>query len=150
MQAHWLDRDKNQLTVDDLRAEGVLLEQLTTDERRYRPSLDALRRERGYVAQDQLALSPETPSLDAICREHVGEHYHLADEVRFVLEGEGVFDIRSSDDRWMRVKIEEGDLIVVPEKRHHRFMLTASRTIRCLRLFKDETGGVTHYREAAS
>ena len=65
-----------------------------------------------------------------------------------MLDGEGVFDIRSSDDRWLRVKVERGDLIVVPAKRYHRFELTDAKSIRCVRLFKDQSGWVPHYREA--
>ena len=72
--------------------------------------------------------SPSTPNLDAICAKFVDEHFHDDDEVRFVLEGEGIFDIRSRDDRWMRVVGRAGDLIVVPKDRHHRFMLTEQKT----------------------
>ena len=61
--------------------------------------------------------------------------------MRFVLEGEGIFDIRSRDDRWMRVVVEQGDLIVVPKDRHHRFMLTETKTIRCVRLFRTRAAG---------
>jgi 1,2-dihydroxy-3-keto-5-methylthiopentene dioxygenase len=64
-----------------------------------------------------------------------------------VLEGEGVFDIRSRDDRWMRVTVEEGDLIIVPKNRHHRFFLTDRKTIRCVRLFQDQSGWVPQYRD---
>lgn len=63
-----------------------------------------------------------------------------------MLEGAGVFDIRSSDDRWMRVVVEPGDLLVVPARRYHRFELTEARTIRCVRLFQDMSGWVPHYR----
>jgi len=64
----------------------------------------------------------------------------------FVLEGEGIFDIRSKGDRWMRVKVEAGDLIVVPKERYHRFELTETKTIRCVRLFQDASGWVPEYR----
>ena len=67
-----------------------------------------------------------------------------------MLEGEGIFDIRSRDDRWMRVKVEEGDLIVVPAKRYHRFELTETKTIRCVRLFQDQSGWVPVYRQEAA
>jgi 1,2-dihydroxy-3-keto-5-methylthiopentene dioxygenase len=98
------------------------------------------------VEQDQVALAPSTPNLEAICAKFVDEHFHDDDEVRFVLEGEGIFDIRSHDDRWMRVLVQRGDLIIVPKDRHHRFMLTGSKNIRCVRLFKDSSGWVPHYR----
>ena len=147
MQAHWLDESGAEpISIDTLRDNGVLFEQLPTDEATFQRSLDTLKADRGYVEQDVVELRPETPGLDEICAKFVDEHLHSEDEVRFVLEGEGVFDIRSKDDRWMRVKVEQGDLIVVPEKRYHRFMLTEQRTIRCVRLFKDRSGWVPQYR----
>lgn len=113
------------------------------------PDLDALATAQGYVEQDVVALRPDTPNLDAICAKFVDEHTHDDDEVRFVLEGEGIFDIRDGADRWMRVVVEPGDLIVVPAGRNHRFLLTDTRMIRCVRLFKDAAGWVPHYREVA-
>ncbi len=145
MQAHWIDNDED-LTRLDLSAQGVLYEKLSTDETEYQEKLDELRDRRGYIEQDTIALDPKTPNLDTICNKFVDEHVHDDDEVRFVLDGEGIFDIRSLGDRWMRVKVEPGDLIVVPAKRNHRFLLTDKKNIRCVRLFKDASGWVPHYR----
>jgi 1,2-dihydroxy-3-keto-5-methylthiopentene dioxygenase len=150
MQAHWLDAlgtDKtDRIDPDVLDAEGVLYRRLPLDAAAYQGPLDDLASGRGYVAQDTIELSPETQNLDAICAKFVDEHHHDDDEVRFVLEGEGIFDIRSRDDRWMRVEVEAGDLIVVPRARHHRFFLTERKRIRCVRLFKDASGWTPHYR----
>lgn len=147
MEAYWLESsDREPISIDTLQAHGVLFEQMPTEEAAYQGALDALKDARGYVEQDIVQLTPDTPDLDAICAKFIDEHLHTDDEVRFVLEGEGVFDIRSLDDRWMRVKVERGDLIVVPKDRHHRFMLTDARHIRCVRLFKDKSGWVPHYR----
>jgi cupin superfamily acireductone dioxygenase involved in methionine salvage len=38
---------------------------------------------------------------------------------------------------------------VVPAGRWHRFLLTEARSIRAVRLFKDASGWVPHYRAAA-
>jgi 1,2-dihydroxy-3-keto-5-methylthiopentene dioxygenase len=145
MHARWLD-DEAPIDEPTLRAEGVSYERLDVDPDLHRRPLDALKARAGYVEEDEVALRPDTPDLEAICAKFVDEHLHTEDEVRFVLEGEGVFDIRSRDDRWMRVTVEPGDLIVVPKDRHHRFFLTERRTIRCVRLFQDKSGWVPHYR----
>ena len=147
MKAHWLDRGEV-IDAAQLNGQGVFYMRLATEERSYQPPIDQLKRERGYIEQDVIALAPETPNLDAICAKFIDEHHHDDDEVRFVLEGEGIFDIRSRDDRWMRVVVEPGDLIVVPKDRHHRFLLTDSKTIRCVRLFRDTSGWVPRYRAA--
>ncbi|MCA9557076.1 MAG: cupin domain-containing protein [Myxococcales bacterium] len=114
----------------------------------YREAIDHLMRTRGYTAQDLVELTPATPDLDALEEKFVGEHTHHDDEVRFVLEGEGIFDIRDDDDRWMRVEVTAGDLLVVPANRHHRFLLTDAKFIRCVRLFQDPAGWIAHYRDA--
>ncbi|MCA9576156.1 MAG: cupin domain-containing protein [Polyangiales bacterium] len=151
MNATYLDHDgapgAESITPAELNAEGVYYATAPTDPAHYQGALDALMSERGYIEQDEVALSPSTPNLDALCAKFVGEHYHDDDEVRFVLEGEGIFDIRSLAGRFMRVVVEPGDLIVVPALRHHRFMLTDQKTIRCVRLFKDQSGWVPHYAE---
>jgi 1,2-dihydroxy-3-keto-5-methylthiopentene dioxygenase len=146
MKAHWLERT-GEIPAQELTANGVYYEKLSTDEGAYQAALDRLRKERGYIEQDVIALAPQTPNLETICAKFIPEHYHDDDEVRFVLQGEGIFDIRSRDDQWMRVTVEPGDLIVVPKERHHRFMLTETKTIRCVRLFKDQSGWVPHYRQ---
>jgi 1,2-dihydroxy-3-keto-5-methylthiopentene dioxygenase len=147
MDAQWLDDHDTQLIDGErLAAEGVLYQTLALDPAAYRAPLDALKAAQGYVQEDIVALTPTMPNLDAICAKFVDEHHHDEDEVRFVLEGEGIFDIRSKDDRFMRVTVVPGDLIVVPAGRPHRFMLTEPKTIRCVRLFKDPSGWVAHYR----
>jgi 1,2-dihydroxy-3-keto-5-methylthiopentene dioxygenase len=145
MKATWLDQAR-ELSKEELLANDVYYAQLETDPARFQAPLDQLKQERGYIEQDEVQLSPATPNLDAICAKFVDEHFHDDDEVRFVLEGEGIFDIRSKDDQWMRVVVERGDLIVVPANRHHRFLLTETKQIRCVRLFKDTSGWTPHYR----
>lgn len=147
MKATWRDTGET-VSGEILTAEGVLHQRLSTDPAGYQPTMDRLKQDRGYIEQDIVELRPDTPNLEAICQKFDDEHLHDEDEVRFVLEGEGVFDIRSQDDRWMRVVVEVGDLIVVPAKRYHRFELTEHRTIRCVRLFQDVSGWVPHYRAA--
>jgi 1,2-dihydroxy-3-keto-5-methylthiopentene dioxygenase len=146
MRAHWLDRE-GEISGETLATNGVYHERIETAPAAYRRPVDRVKADRGYIEEDIIELRPDTPNLDAICAKFVDEHFHDDDEVRFVLEGEGIFDIRSNDDQWMRVKVEEGDLIVVPKNRHHRFLLTDARAIRCVRLFKDTSGWVPHYRD---
>jgi 1,2-dihydroxy-3-keto-5-methylthiopentene dioxygenase len=148
VQAYWLE-EGGAIPAAQLLEQGVHYQALPTDAAAYQAPLDALKAANGYVEQDVVALSPETPNLETICAKFVDEHIHDDDEVRFVLEGEGIFDIRSADDRWMRVKVEVGDLIVVPAGRNHRFLLTDAKHIRCVRLFKDASGWVPHYRRAS-
>lgn len=144
----WLEPTAPEEPIDasTLAEVGVLHERLELAEDDFQPALDRLKAARGYVAQDIIDLTPETPDLDALCAKFAPEHLHTDDEVRFILSGEGIFDIRSADDRWMRVEVFAGDLLVVPAHCYHRFFLTDRRQIRAVRLFKDSTGWTPVYR----
>lgn len=148
MKATWLESGQG-IDLETLRTEGVLAQRLSTDPAAYQMNLDDLMSHRGYVTQDEVRLSPTTENLDGILAKFKDEHLHTEDEVRFILSGEGVFDIRSRDDRWMHVEVAAGDLIVVPERRYHRFFLTDKQSIHAVRLFKDPAGWTPHYRETA-
>lgn len=147
MKAYWLDQGQDAaIDGETLQHHGVIYDYLGTDPARYQPKLDSYRRERGYSTQDEIGLDPEMENLDEICAKFDKEHLHTEDEARFVLDGEGIFDVRSNDDRWMRIVVEPGDLIIVPEDKHHRFLLTDRRKICCLRLFQDAAGWTPVYR----
>ncbi|NRA44749.1 MAG: cupin domain-containing protein [Oligoflexales bacterium] len=107
----------------------------------YAPEVARLKEQGRYVHADLVALSPNTPGLDDICEKFVKEHHHDDDEVRFVVEGAGVFEVMSQKgDAMFKISTEPGDLVVIPAKRRHLFYLTEKKAIRCIRLFKDSKG----------
>jgi 1,2-dihydroxy-3-keto-5-methylthiopentene dioxygenase len=148
MKLEWLEptHPAEAISPGELADVGVTHEVLPAHDGAFQPALDRLKAERGYLEQDIIELAPDTENLEQICAKFTLEHLHTDDEVRYVLEGEGIFDIRSAGDRWMRVTLQQGDLLVVPAHLHHRFLLTPRKHIRCVRLFKDSAGWVPHYR----
>ncbi len=115
----------------------MLLEAYATD-------IQALKTTRGYVTEDIIVLSPDMPNLPAILAKFDREHHHTDDEVRFVVDGRGIFTIRQ-DDLIFDVEVASGDLFVVPAYTRHWFTLTSEKRIKCIRIFKDTAGWVALY-----
>ena len=100
---------------------------------------------RGYRAADVVALAPSTPNLDVVLAKFDKEHTHAEDEVRFVVQGRGVFTIRGGDGELYDIEVHPGDLLAVPEGTQHFFTLCDDRQIQCIRLFTDTSGWTAHY-----
>lgn len=107
--------------------------------------LNTLKARGGYQSADVIALTPQTPNLETILAKFDKEHLHTEDEVRFVVDGRGVFTIHAPDDRVFDVEVHPGDLLVVPTDTKHWFTLCEDRTIKCIRVFTSMDGWVAHY-----
>ncbi len=147
MKATWLKTGAD-LSAEELKENGIQYEKISLKD--YQPSLDRIKKDWGYNSQDIVELSADTPNLETICAKFDKEHLHTDDEVRFVLSGEGYFDIRSKDDLWIHVFVEQSDFILVPADRNHLFYLTDKKHIQCVRLFKENPSWTPIYREAAA
>jgi len=103
----------------------------------YAREIDKLKARGGYVTADVIDVKPDTPNLDVMLAKFSREHFHDEDEVRFILEGRGLFHIHPRTGPVFAIEVEAGDLIRVPRGTHHWFDLCAERRIRAIRLFQD-------------
>lgn len=146
MRAYRLEEPTSTIGPDDLARRGVLSWNVPSDEAARAALIDSVKREHGYVDEDFVELKPELENLEAICAKFDKEHYHTEDEVRMVVAGDGIFDVRDEGDSWIRIEVTEGDMIVIPARTYHRFMLTDRKHIRCMRLFANNDGWSPLYR----
>ena len=107
--------------------------------------VQSLKAEGGYVAADVVVLSEKTPDLEALLGKFSREHHHGEDEVRFVVDGHGIFTIRGRSGRYVELTVGPGDLITVPAGTRHWFTLAEDRRIKCIRLFQDPSGWAAIY-----
>ena len=131
-------------TLDDSQKSEVLAA--------FKPQLEKLATEQGYVSSDMVCLHPELPGLDDALANFDLEHFHTDDEVRFIVDGSGVFGFVGESGRRFLIEVHAGEYIVIPANAWHWFYLLENRTIKALRIFKDTSGWPPFYRgaEAAS
>ncbi|KPA75294.1 hypothetical protein ABB37_08595 [Leptomonas pyrrhocoris] len=93
-----------------------------------------------YQSYDVVNLSPSSlgaEKFESLATNHFAEHIHEDDEVRLILEGQGYFDVRDAQDRWVRVLSKPGDCLVVPAGIYHRFTTDENKYVKTLRIFKE-------------
>jgi 1,2-dihydroxy-3-keto-5-methylthiopentene dioxygenase len=126
--------------ADDAPAEAIL--------DAYAPEIEKLKASGGYVTADVIDVTPQTPNLEAMLAKFSREHWHDEDEVRFIIQGRGLFHIHPREGRVFALEVEAGDLIRVPRGTWHWFDLCADRRIRAIRLFQDVSGWTPHYTDS--
>ncbi|KAI0051628.1 1,2-dihydroxy-3-keto-5-methylthiopentene dioxygenase [Auriscalpium vulgare] len=106
----------------------------------WRKSIDKLSAENDFRQNDTIDVTRDGlgDEYDEILREFFDEHLHEDDEIRYVVEGAGYYDVREHPtDEWIRVVLNPGDLIAIPKGVYHRFMLDEQDRIYGLRLWRD-------------
>ncbi len=110
----------------------------------YRTSVDTLMEEYGFQSADVVALTPEHPDKKALREKFLDEHTHSDFEVRFFVDGSGLFYIRQNNTVY-GVMCNRGDLISVPANTTHWFDMGANPRFKCIRLFTSPEGWVAQY-----
>jgi 1,2-dihydroxy-3-keto-5-methylthiopentene dioxygenase len=114
----------------------------------YATEIETLKKRGGYATADVIDVKPDTPNLDVMLAKFSREHWHDEDEVRFIIEGRGLFHVHPPTGPVFAIEVEAGDLIRVPRGTHHWFDLCGDRRIRAIRLFQDTSGWTPHYTDS--
>lgn len=125
-------------------AEGATADEILAA---YDGEIETLKARGGYVTADVIDVHSETPGLEAMLAKFNREHWHDEDEVRFIIEGRGIFHIHPRSAPVVGIEVEAGDLIRVPRGTWHWFNLCGDRRIRAIRLFQDVSGWAPNYTE---
>lgn len=99
------------MSTADLERVGVLYS--------HQPALEgvnALAAERGYRNRDEITVSPEKMGdvYEEKVRSFFHEHLHEDEEIRYIRDGHGYFDVRSQGDEWIRIHLEKASRLPLP------------------------------------
>ncbi|KAI0759535.1 1,2-dihydroxy-3-keto-5-methylthiopentene dioxygenase [Trametes elegans] len=136
--------------LDALPALGVLYWPIPLDgPEGWEKTINAIADDRHYSSRDVIVANRQSlgDAYDDKMAMFFHEHIHEDEEIRYMLDGSGFFDVREHPtDAWIRCHLHAGDMIILPAGIYHRFSLDEREHARTLRLFKDEPRWEAHYR----
>ena len=89
----------------------------------------------GYQSRDLVVLHSETPKLDEMLKIFDKCHTHSDDEVRYIVDGSGIFGFCMPNKEQVLLKVEAEEFIRVPKNTEHWFILDQKRRIKAVRYF---------------
>ncbi|MEO1435089.1 MAG: cupin [Bacteroidota bacterium] len=138
----WFDQwEANAEFADDADQETVL--------KAYEHVLQPYMSANGYQTADVISVHPNMDNIDAIKTKFLTEHTHSEDEVRFFVDGEGLFWFNQENEQPVFCVIcQKGDLISVPANTKHWFDFGPKTFVKAIRVFIDQSGWVPNYTES--
>ncbi|MCX8966024.1 acireductone dioxygenase [Erwinia psidii] len=110
----------------------------------YQHAIDKLVAEKGYQSWDVISMRSDNPQKEALRGKFLSEHTHGEDEVRFFVEGAGLFCLHL-DGHIYQVLCEKNDLISVPAGTPHWFDMGSSPHFTAIRIFDNQEGWVARF-----
>ena len=119
----------------------------------YKADIDKLVAEEGYQTVDVISLdATDNPEVQAkvpeLRQKFLSEHRHSEDEVRFFVDGQGLFSLHLND-KVYEVLCQKGDLISVPANTPHWFDMGPKPRFVAIRFFNNPEGWVANYTGSA-
>ncbi len=110
----------------------------------YETSINKLKVDCGFQSVDVMNLTPDHPDRAIFRQKFLAEHEHEDFEVRFFVEGRGLFYLHVNN-KVFAVLCEQGDLISVPANTPHWFDMGENPKFTCIRLFTTPDGWVAKF-----
>lgn len=115
----------------------------------YASDLQPFMTQGGYQTADVISIHAATPNYEQIRAKFLAEHTHDEDEIRFFVDGQGLFWFNLSDAPVFNVLCQRGDLISVPAGTKHWFDAGATAPfVKAIRIFTDISGWTPHYTDS--
>ena len=105
----------------------------------YRDDVQRLTEQYGFQSVDVVSLTPDNPKKDEARQMFLSEHTHDDFEVRFFVDGSGMFYLHPDEAVYM-MRCDRGDLISVPAGTRHWFDMGPAPYFKAIRLFTTPEG----------
>ncbi len=140
----------HQIMIDQWEAATPLHAHSTQEEilSAYAHSLKPFMEKHGLETADVINVHPETENLMAIRQKFMKEHRHSDDEIRFFVDGEGIFWFHLDNGEVIAVTCSKGDFMSVPKNFRHWFDLHPNYFVKAIRIFSNIEGWVPHYTDS--
>ena len=100
--------------------------------------------EGGYQSMDVVRITPTHPDKVAMRQKYLAEHTHTEDEVRFFVEGCGLFYLHVHQHVY-RLLCDQGTLLCLPAGLKHWFDMGEEPHFTAIRFFTRPDGWVGHF-----
>jgi 1,2-dihydroxy-3-keto-5-methylthiopentene dioxygenase len=127
------------VTFDDTAGQDEILEAYSKDLKPFMSS-------RSYQSADVISIHALTPNYEQLRAKFLAEHTHDEDEIRFFVDGQGLFWFNLQGAPVFNVLCQRGDLISVPAGTKHWFDAGAQQPfVKAIRIFTDMSGWTPIY-----
>lgn len=109
----------------------------------YKSSIDKIMKQ-GYKTFDVVSLFPDAPNAAEARKKFINEHTHGEDEVRFFVDGSGMFYIHANGKVFMML-CTKGDFINLPAGTTHWFDMGPKPFFKAIRVFNNPEGWVAKF-----
>ncbi|MCZ4059191.1 acireductone dioxygenase [Pantoea sp. LMR881] len=110
----------------------------------YQHAIDRLVAEKGYQSWDVISMRADHPQKAVLREKFLSEHTHGEDEVRFFVEGAGLFCLHL-DGEILQILCEKNDLISVPAGTPHWFDMGSAPNFTAIRIFDNQEGWIANF-----
>ena len=110
----------------------------------YQHAIDKLVAQKGYQSWDVISIRADNPQKEVMRGKFLSEHTHGEDEVRFFVEGAGLFCLHL-DGKIYQILCEKNDLISVPAGTPHWFDMGSQPHFTAIRIFDNPEGWIANF-----
>jgi len=115
----------------------------------YKDKVDLIKEEFGFQGVDIINVIPDfsqSDKFEPMRKKFLDEHSHTDDEVRYFIDGQGLFYIHHNDIVY-GILCTAGDFISVPANTPHWFDMGSQPNFKCIRFFTTEEGWDPIYQD---